>query len=205
VVKVAQQRRVPGEGPTGRGLPRALPAHLRDAAIEAWFDERVRPLVSFRDAGGTWGTVADGLTDGALATIEDRMRRADGAPPRTALTILAGWRAGYLAWVLAVALLRDGVLVRPRALRVLRHPDGWCGDACLVAAEVVVVAGHPWSSRAGVATVADRAALETEAVAEIARAGMPIVDVLARRADRGSAGMWGQVADGLGNAASSLQ
>jgi len=133
------------------------------------------------------------------------MRRSDGAPARTALTILAGWRAGYVAWVIAVALLRDGVLVRPAALRVLRHPDGWCGDACVVAGQIVVVAGHPWSLRAGVGTVADHAALEAEAVAEIARASTPVLDVLARRAGRGRAGMWGQVADGLGNAAPSLQ
>jgi hypothetical protein len=181
---------------------------LTDMSIEAWFDERVRPSVRFEPESccdSRWGSVESGLGDEALDVIEDRMRRSDGAPARTALTILVGWRAGYLASVIAFGLLRDGVVVAPSALRVLRSPDGWCADARLAQdARAHVVAGHPWSSRLDVTTVRDHAALEVEAVAAIGRACAPIVDALARRAGRARAGMWAQVADGLGNAALAL-
>jgi hypothetical protein len=195
---------VPDDERAGNALASALPARLRDAAIEDWFDERVRPFVAFPSGAETWGAIADGFTDSALATIEERMRRSDGAPPMTALTVLAGWTAGYVAWTVALAVLRDGVLVRPATLRVLRHHDGYCADARLAGGRAVVAAGHPWSSRRDVATVADPAALAAEAIAEIARACTPLVDALARRSGRGRAGLWAQVADGAGNAAPSL-
>jgi len=183
-------------------------ALLTDMSIEAWFDERVRPFVRFDPESccdGRWGSAHSGLGDEALEVIEDRMRSSEGAPARTALTILVGWRAGYLASVIAFGLLRDGVLVAPSTLRVLRSPDGWCADARLAQdARACVVAGHPSSSRADVTTVRDHAALEVEAVAAICRACAPIVDALARRAGRARAGMWAQVADGLGNAALAL-
>jgi hypothetical protein len=154
---------------------------------------------------GRWGSPTDGLDDEALALIEDQMRRTEGAPQRTALTILVGWRAGYLASVIALGLLRDGILVDPATLRVLRSPDGWCADACLGHdARALVVAGHPWTSRANVTAVLDYAALEVAAVAALGRTCAPIVEALACRAGRARAGMWAQVADGLGNAALAL-
>jgi hypothetical protein len=183
-------------------------ALLADTTIETWFDERVRPLVRYEPencCGGRWGSVVSGLDDHALDAVEERMRRYEGAPARTALTILVGWRAGYLASVIALGLLRDEILVAPATLRVLRSPDGWCADVRLDhGARALVAAEHPWSSRADVTTVRDRAALEAEAVAAIGRACAPVVDVLARRARRARAGMWAQVADGLGNAALAL-
>jgi hypothetical protein len=159
---------------------------LTGISIEAWFDERIRPLVRFAPescCGGVWGTAASGLDDHALHVIEDRMRRSEGAPARTALTILVGWRAGYLASLTALGLLRDRVLVEPSRVRMLRSPDGWCADARLDdGARVLVAADHPWSSRADVVTVPDEAALEAEAVAAIGRACAPLVELLACRA-----------------------
>jgi len=145
-------------------IPVALPAQLHDAGLEDWFAERVRPLVGgeaedFVD--GTWGGPGDGLSSGELDAVVSRMRRCDGAPERATLTLMAGWNAGYVAWVIASAMLRDGVLVRasrPGVLRALRHPDGWCTDARLGAdAEVAAAAGHPWCGRPGVETLPDRA------------------------------------------------
>ncbi len=187
-------------------LPLGVPADLRDASLQAWFDERVRPLV-FREAEegavGRWEAVEDGLTDTALAEFEERMRD-EGAPARAALTIFAGWSAGYVAGMITIGVLRDGVLVRtsrPGALRVLRHSGGWYGDVRLGAAEGVVVAGHPWSARCDVITVADRSALEAEAIAEISRVCTPIIEAIAERSQRGRAGLWAQVADGIGSVA----
>ena len=181
---------------------------LTGISIEAWFDERVRPLARFDPEAcceGQWGSAADGLDDEALDVVEDRMRRTEGAPARTALTILVGWRAGYLASVIGLGLLRDGILVDPATVRVLRSPDGWCADARLGdGARALVVAGHPWSSQPHVTSVRDHAALEVAAVAALGRTCAPIVDVLACRAGRARAGMWAQVADGLGNAALAL-
>ena len=181
---------------------------LTGISIEAWFDERIRPLVRFDPescCASSWGSAASGLEDHELDMIEDRMRRSEGAPARTALTILVGWRAGYLASMIALGLLRDGVLVEPSRVRMLRSPDGWCADARLDdGARALVAADHPWSSRADVVTMPDEAALEAEAVAAIGRACAPIVDLLACRAGRARAGMWAQVADGLGNAALAL-
>ena len=88
---------------------------------------------------------------------------------------------------------------------MLRHPHGWCADARLGAdAEVAVAAGHPWCGRPGVETLPDRASLEAEAIAEIARACTPIIEVLATRSRRGRAGLWAQIADSVGGAAHSL-
>ena len=36
----------------------------------------------------------------------NRMRRCDGAPERAALTMVAGWSAGYVAWVIASAIIK---------------------------------------------------------------------------------------------------
>lgn len=192
-------------------IPVGLPEHLRDARLEDWFAERVRPLVADHAedcADGTWGDVGDGLSDSELDAIVERMRRCDGAPERATLTMMAGWSAGYVAWVVSSAVLRDGVLVRasrPGALGVLRHPDGWCGDARLGDdVEVAVAAGHPWCGRSGVETLHDRAALEIETIAEIFRACAPIIEVLATRSRRGRAGLWAQIADGIGSSALSL-
>ena len=198
--------RGPDKDRTTEALPVGFPAHLRDASLRAWFDERVRPLV-FREAeegaGGRWEAVEDGLTDGALAGFEERMRE-EGAPARAALTIFAGWSAGYVAGMIAAAVLRDGVLVRtsrPGALQVLRHLGGWYGDVRLGAAEAVVAVGHPWSARRDVVTVADQSALEAEAITEITRVCTPIIEAIAERSQRGRAGLWAQVADGIGSVA----
>jgi hypothetical protein len=192
-------------------IPVALPAQLHEAGLEDWFAQRVRPLVGDEAedcADGAWGGLGDGLSSDELDAVVTRMRRCAGAPERATLTMMVGWNAGYVAWALASAVLRDGVLVRasrPRALSVLRHPDGWCADARLgVAAEVAVAAGHPWCGRPGVETLPDRAALEAEAIAEIVRACTPIIDVLATRSRRGRAGLWAQIADSVGGAAYSL-
>jgi hypothetical protein len=193
----------PTSAPAITRLARELPAHLHDASPATWFDERVRPLVAGEAedcAAGTWGDLHDGLTDEALAELVALMAE-DGAPARAALTIFADWSAGYLAQIIAVGVLRDGVLVRlaqPGALRVLRDPKGWYEDVCLAHASAIVAADHPWAHRDDVAVVADQAALELAAIAEIVEACTPLVDAIATRSGRGRAGLWAQVADGVG-------
>jgi len=58
------------------------------SSVEAWFEERVRPLARF-DAGscegGRWGSVDDGLDDGALALVEELMEQ-EGVPGLAILT-----------------------------------------------------------------------------------------------------------------------
>ncbi len=197
-----------GEAAGDHTIPVALPAQLHDAGLEDWFAERVRPLVGDEAedcVDGAWGGPGEGLSSEELDAIVSHMRRCDGAPERAALTMLAGWNAGYVAWVIASAMLRDGVLVwasRPGVLSVLRRRHGWCADARLgTAAEVAVATGHPWCGRPAVETLPDRASLEAEAVAEIARACTPIIELLATRSRRGRTGLWAQVADSVGGAA----
>lgn len=187
------------------------PARLHHAGLEEWFAERVRSLVGDEEENcddGVWGDLGDGFSSEELDAVVTRMRRCDGAPERATLTMMAGWNAGYVAWVIASAVLRDGVLVRasrPGVMSVLRHPDGWCADARLgAAAEVAVAAGHPWCGRPGVETLPDRASLEAEVIAEIVRACTPIIEVLATRSRRGRPSLWAQIADSIGGAAYSL-
>jgi hypothetical protein len=169
----------------------------------AWFDERIRPLVRFEELDGEWIALGERLEAADLAEIEATLLRRDGAPARVAMTLLTGWTAGYLAWILALGVLRDGVLVRAGDLRLLRHAEGWLFDARLAEDAVVVVADdHAWAGRSGVAVVAD---LHEATIAEVARACTPVVNVLADRSGRGRAGLWAQVADSMGDAAHALE
>jgi len=159
---------------------------------DQWFAERVRPLVAFA-TGGDWLPATLLPDEAELARVKQRLLRAEGAPARVALTWLAGWRAGYMASVIATGVVRDAVLVgagRPGVLRVRRHSEGWLCDAELSDPCVAVVAGHPWAGRPGVETVADRAALERAAIAEIAAACGPMIELVARRSRRGRLGLW---------------
>lgn len=192
-------------------LPVAFAEHLRDAPIGDWFDERVRPLVGGQagEGGeGAWEPLADVVSDDALQELEARLLRRDGVPARAAHSMFAGWSAGYLAWTIAIGVLRDGVLVaasRPGAVLVLRHPDGYYHDVRLIDAHAYVSAAHPWAGRPDVKTLTDHAALEAEAVAEIDRVCSAVIDGIAQRSGRGRAGLWAQVADAVGDAAFSLQ
>ena len=67
-----------------------------------------------------------------------------------------------------------------------------------------MAAGHPWCGRRGVETLPDRASLQVEAIAEIARTCTPVIELLATRSRRGRAGLWAQIADSIGGAAYSL-
>jgi hypothetical protein len=193
---------VPGDGPPS-------PAAQRD--VRAWFDERVRPLLA-EDAqaasGQAWLPATFVPGEDELEALERQLARADGAPPRTAMTLVVGWWPGHLAAVVALGAVRDGVLVRAArtgVLEVLRHPDGWLADTRLAEVAVAVCAGHPWAGRPGVEVLADRSALLAEAVAEIERAGAPVLEAVAARSRRGRAGLWAQVADGAGWTARYLQ
>jgi len=196
-------------GPAGDAPP--SPAARGD--VRAWFDERVRPLVNEAAqlcAGGAWLPARTVPSDDELAAVERRLARTDGAPPRTAMTYLAGWWPGYLGSVVAAGAVRDGVVVRasrPGVLEVLVHPEGWPGDARLAAPAVAVAARHPWAGRAGVEVLADGQGdgLAAEAAAEIRRAGEALVEALARRSGRGRIGLWAQVADCVGWTAAELR
>jgi hypothetical protein len=169
-----------------------------------WFERRVRPLVGEPGSEGIWQPAGTVPPDAALAAIEDAMRRDARAPARAAMTMTAGWLAGWTAWVLAVGVLRDGILVRasrPGVLDLLLHPEGYLCDARVRRHDCVVVEGHGWDGRASTTVVADDDALHARAVREIADVCGPVVDAIARRSGRGRAGLWAQVADSLADAA----
>lgn len=192
---------VPGDRPA---------SSIAGQEVGAWFDERVGPLVGAECdecAAGEWVRADAVPGDDELAAVERRLARADGAPPRTALTIMVGWWCGYLASVIAAGVIRDGILLRvarPGALEVLRHPDGWLGDARPIAPGVAVAEGHPWCGRPGVETVFGSDVVRAEALDEIRRACGPALEAIARRSRRGRAGLWAQVADSVGWTARSL-
>jgi hypothetical protein len=174
-------------------------------AIADWFDQRVRPLVGAEGLTGTWQSPAERLDAADLELVAERLRSRDAVPARAALTMLAGWTAGYVAWVIAIGVVRDRVLVRasaPSALRVLRHADGYYFDARLARPCVAVEADHPWAARPEVA-VAD-APLEVAAVREIGLACEPIIEPIASGSGRGRQGLWAQVADSVSHAATSV-
>jgi hypothetical protein len=182
-----------------------LPAHLVEAPVAEWFDQRVRPLIGAEGLTGSWQGAAERLGDADLQLVAESLRERDGLPARAALTMLAGWTAGYVAWLIGIGVLRDGVLVRasaPSALRVLRHSDGYYFDARLARPCAAVAPDHPWASRPDVGVVT--ADLEVEALREITRVCEPILEPIARQSGRGRHGLWAQVADSLADAASTL-
>jgi hypothetical protein len=180
---------------------------MTEATPVEWFEQRVRPLIGAALGSGTWQGAAERLEVADLQLVAASLRSRDGLPARAALTMLAGWTAGYAAWVIAIGVVRDRVLVRasaPGALRVLRHPDGYYFDAQLGRPCAAVEPDHPWAGRPDVSVVPDGAPLEAAAVREIALTCEPILEPIARASGRGRLGLWAQVADSLADAARSV-
>lgn len=176
---------------------------MSDAA--AWFDERVRSLVSYPTGDGAeWVPLDRVVEERALEQIEEAQRRGAGAPAKVALTTAAGWTAGYVTAALAAGLLRDGVLLRlsesPGA-SVLRDAGGWLCDVRVESARLDVPAGHPLAGRPGVRVVDDPVA---GFGAEIERVCGPWIRALAARSRRGANGLWAMAADAIGTATGTI-
>jgi hypothetical protein len=163
------------------------PAASPVSSAGAWFDAGVRPLVAYSpDAeGAAWRPAEAAPTAAEMDAIADAAR-ADGATPRIALTWAAGWQAGAMAMALAAGVLRDGLLLRG-GLEVLVHRGGWVADVRVDDARAAVGPASP--------------AAFADAVAALCR---PTVEALAGRSGRGRAGLWAQVADGVGWAAAAM-
>ncbi|MGQ0776571.1 MAG: hypothetical protein ACT4NY_19450 [Pseudonocardiales bacterium] len=127
---------------------------------------------------------------------------AEGTTPQAAATYLAGWFAGGVAELVALGLAvgRAGFRVRAPHIRWHLHPDGWPQRIVLLDAEVEVAEGHPWAGRPGVGVVPGPVETGGRAVTDLVAFATPVVSAcrgLARRV--GLAGLWAEVADGLGS------
>jgi hypothetical protein len=78
--------------------------------IAGWFDQRVRPLIGAEGLTGTWQGPAERLGAADLELVARRLGSRDALPARAALTMLAGWTAGFVAWVIAIGVVRERVL-----------------------------------------------------------------------------------------------
>lgn len=178
--------------------PRAwLDTHLR-ARFDDWEEE------AELDAPGQIKTAADLLADDAalIRTAHARLV-ADGTPAPAAATYLADWYAGAVAGAVGYALATTGagflLSQSTGAVRFHLHPDGWPYRVELPP-HAVVLADHPWASRAATEIAASHSELLASTVHGLTTAVRPIIDACHRMARVGAAGLWNEVADSLGKA-----
>ncbi len=152
-----------------------------------------------------WRTVDDLVADdaAALRALHGRLV-ADGTPPKTAATYLAGWTGGIIAEAVGFALATAGAgfVLDADRLAVHQHREGWLDG--LDPGEppaVLVVAGHPWAGQPGVEVVDTAETLVSRTVDALVTACAPLVDACRSLAAVGRAGLWNEVGDGLGTAA----
>ena len=149
-------------------------------------------------------SVADLVADGAslLARLRDGLA-AESVPPPAAATYLAGWFPGGVAGTVGYALALAGAafLVEPAEVRWHLSAHGWPERVDLGRAPVVVPPDHPWAGRPEV-EVDEPAAVVARAVGAIVAVADPLVDACHGLARVGRAGLWNEVADGLGMALS---
>ena len=178
--------------------PHAVDAHPASLRLADWFDDRVRPLVAYApDAPGARWRAAGAVPPAPELEALLARAEAEGTVPRVALTWVAGWQGGAVAIAAAIGLLRDGILVR-QGLEVLVHPDGWVADMRVRAGRGLAAPGHVPSATRGRAPRDDLPAAFADLLVEHCT---PLVGALADRSGRGRAGLWAQVADAVGGAA----
>jgi hypothetical protein len=187
----------------------ALLAHRRAADPVAWlaehlaarYDEHAEELED-PDAVRVVG-IAEVLADDAtlLRGIHTGLQH-DGTPPAAAALYLADWYAGAIAGALGFCLAVGGAgyVVDPSEVRWHLHPDGWPMRVELGRpSDVLVAGGHPWGGRHDVVVLSADEVIE-RAVAGLVTAVAPVVDACRGLAPVGRAGLWNEVADGLGMA-----
>jgi len=187
-----------------REVPHLTPAlHAPDAAswlathLAARWATRVQPGVAARLVTLT-AVLADDAS--ALRGLHGRLVD-DGVPGPAAATHLADWFAGSVASAVGFGLAVGAAGFLPAGPRTVLHlhPDGWPMRVDLPP-QVVVAAGHPWSGHAGVEVVTDHGAVVRRAVGALVDAAEPVVQACRGLARVGRAGLWNEVADGLGAA-----
>jgi hypothetical protein len=141
--------------------------------------------------------------DAALLRQVHRGLTADGTPPAAAATYLADWYAGAVGSAVAYCLAVGGAGFEVDAgeLRWHLHPDGWPLRVELGRPVAVLVDGaHPWAGRPEVTVLRGAGPVIERAVTSVVAAVTPIIDACHGLAKVGRAGLWNEVADGIGMA-----
>lgn len=158
------------------------------------------------DCESRWSTVADLLLDDAaiLRSMHRRLVDEERVPAAAAATYIAGWTAGTLADAVGfgLATAAAGFVVDAAHIRWRQHPDGWMERVDLAGCNALVAAGHPWADCDGVEIVADDATVQERAVMALVELVTPLIDACHSLTRVGRAGLWNEVADGLGMAVS---
>lgn len=137
-----------------------------------------------------------------LWDLHARISTSHRVPARTAVTYMAGWIGGVLADAVGFALGTSGAgfLVRPPQIRWRQHLDGWMDRVELGQATVVVPPDHPWAGQAAVEVVSGSQEVGLLAVRALVDLLDPFIQACHGLARVNRAGLWNEVADGLGMA-----
>lgn len=177
------------------------PGEWAAAVLQQRYDRWAEHDPGGEPAPGRWMSVADVVADGCrwLRDLHPTVMSEFAAPPDTAATYLAGWYAGALADVVGYGLATAGagMVLRPEAVRLHVHPDGWVDRIELASPRAVVPGGHPWSGRPDV-DLGDADEMLRRCVATLIEIVTPIVDGCHGLARVGRVGLWNEVADHLG-------
>ncbi len=152
---------------------------------------------------GRWLARADLLADESrlLRAAFDRYV-ADQLPAAAAATFVALGTAGALANAIGftIAGTGGGFVVDGEAVRWRLHAAGYV-DQVRLDGTFLVAGDHPWAALDGVEVVDDPTARLDSTVAALVEAASPLIDACHGLARVGKAGLWNEVADGLGLAA----
>ncbi len=184
-----------GVAPTGG------PGEWAAAVLQQRYDRWADHDADGEPAPGRWMSVGDVVAGGCrwLRELHPTVMSEYTAPPDTAATYLAGWYAGALADVVGYGLATAGagIVLRPEAVRLRVHPDGWVDRIELDLPTAVVPDGHPWAGRPDV-DVVDADEMLRRCVTALIEVVAPIVDGCHGLARVGRVGLWNEVADHLG-------
>lgn len=187
---------------------------LLDASTpSSWLATHLSARYDAHSEGGAVPSTSDGdgwldraalLADDAmvLRTVHQRLVDRDRVPAPAAAIYLAEWTAGTVADAVgfALATASAGFVVDADSVRWHQHAEGWMDRVELGEPAVVVAPGHPWAGQSGVEVAADSSAVVARAVDALVDAVSPLVDACHSLARVGRAGLWNEVADGLGMA-----
>lgn len=149
---------------------------------------------------GPWYQRADILADDAalLRSWHQRLVSDEHTAPAAAATYLAEWMGGTLAGAIGHALATtDAGFVVDDTVRWHQHPDGWIDCVDLGQPHTLVTAKHPWHAVPGTERV-DSDELLSLTVEALITLLDPIIEACRHLAPTGRAGLWNEIADGLG-------
>jgi hypothetical protein len=177
-----------------RRPPRSTPTAWLAERLPRRFDD----FASDPDVG-PWYSVHDLLVDDAAQLRISHTRIVAGhTTSAAAATYLAGWLGGSLAGAIGHALATvDAGFVVDDTVRWHQHPDGWIDRVVLGQPGVLVTEDHPWCDQPGV-TVVDPDAISHVVVERLVEVLTPVIDICRDLGHTGRAGLWNEVADGLG-------